>query len=208
MKKGILFDLDGTLWETTDITLNGINYICDKYNVEHVTKEQVCKCMGLQTEEAANIFFPGLDIDLACKIIDESIVYNADILNEIGGNVYPNVCNTIVDLSNDYDLYIVSNTNNPKYIESFINKANLKEYFKDYIAAAQLKIPKSEAIKKIIKDHNIAKAVYVGDTIKDKESAELANIPFIYAEYGFGDINHDISIKDLSGLKNIISTVL
>ena len=103
---------------------------------------------------------------------------------------------------------IVSNTNNPKYIESFINKAKLKEYFKDYIAAAQLKIPKSEAIKKIIKDHNIDKAVYVGDTIKDKESSELANIPFIYAEYGFGDINHDISIKDISGLKNIISTVL
>lgn len=208
MNKGILFDLDGTLWETTDITLNGINYICDKYKVHHVTREQVCKCMGLQTEEAANIFFSDLELDLACKIIDESIEYNSDILNEEGGNIYNNVYNTIVNLSNKYDIYIVSNTNNPKYIESFLNKSNLKDNIKGYIAAAQLKIPKSEAIKKIIKDYNIAKAVYVGDTIKDKESASEANIPFIYAEYGFGDIKEELSIKDISELEDLILTVL
>ena len=43
--------------------------------------------------------------------------------------------------------------------------------------------------------NNIDKAVYVGDTILDKEAADLAGIPFVFASYGFGNVkNPDYSI--------------
>ena len=37
-----------------------------------------------------------------------------------------------------------------------------------------------------MKRNDIKRAIYVGDTIKDKKAAEYANIPFVYASYGFG----------------------
>ncbi len=33
MKKGIIFDLDGTLWEVTNITYKSVNEIIKKYNL-------------------------------------------------------------------------------------------------------------------------------------------------------------------------------
>ena len=34
MKKGILFDLDGTLWEVTDRTYESVNEITKKYGLK------------------------------------------------------------------------------------------------------------------------------------------------------------------------------
>ena len=38
--------------------------------------------------------------------------------------------------------------------------------------------------------NQIERAVYVGDTRKDQEACELAQVPFIYASYGFGEVDH------------------
>jgi phosphoglycolate phosphatase len=37
-----------------------------------------------------------------------------------------------------------------------------------------------------MKRNNFSKAIYVGDTQKDLDSARGAGIPFIHAAYGFG----------------------
>ncbi|GAA0337501.1 hypothetical protein GCM10008967_29700 [Bacillus carboniphilus] len=43
--------------------------------------------------------------------------------------------------------------------------------------------------------------VYVGDTIGDQKAANFAEIPFVYAEYGFGEVDqYDYSIKSLEDL--------
>ena len=63
-------------------------------------------------------------------------------------------------------------------------------------------------IKKIIENNNIEKAVYVGDTIKDKEASTYAGIPFIYANYGFGDLtNEKYYINGIKYLSNILDRV-
>lgn len=44
----------------------------------------------------------------------------------------------------------------------------------------------------------------MGNTIKNKEVAEIANIPFIYSSYGFGNLNeYDYKIDDISELLSI-----
>jgi len=41
---------------------------------------------------------------------------------------------------------------------------------------------------KIIERNQLKNAIYVGDTLGDAKSAIDANIPFIFARYGFGDV--------------------
>ena len=58
VKKGIIFDLDGTLWEVTDVTLDSVNKIAIKYSLEKVTKSTVRSVFGLNKEESSQKFFP------------------------------------------------------------------------------------------------------------------------------------------------------
>ena len=51
-------------------------------------------------------------------------------------------------------------------------------------------MPKSENIKLIIERNNLKNAIYVGDTELDMEAAFAAGIPFVFAEYGFGNANN------------------
>ncbi|MBQ7929822.1 MAG: HAD family hydrolase, partial [Clostridia bacterium] len=46
---------------------------------------------------------------------------------------------------------------------------------------------KAENIGEVIRRTHLLHPVYVGDTISDRNGADGAGIPFIYAKYGFGE---------------------
>ncbi len=208
MKNGLIFDLDGTLWEVIDSTFYSANVITKKYRLKEISKDIICKVFGLNRIEAAKMYFPSINLDESTKLIDEIALINIENLKKNGGNVYPNVKEVLNNLVSEYDLYIVSNTAEIEYIRAFLNTANVKEYFKDCIAASGFKNSKVDAIKKVINENRIDNAVYIGDTIIDYESAKANNIPFIQAKYGFGkDLNTKYSIKGIKELPNVLEKV-
>lgn len=183
---GIIFDLDGTLWEVADTTYKSVNEITRKYNLEEVTKETVCGTFGMNREEAAQNYFPHFKLDEALKLIDEIAVININNLKQYGGNLYSNLENTLIKLKEKYRLFIVSNTGEKEYIEAFLISSNLEKYFDAYIAASAMNISKAEGIKRIVSENDLEKAIYVGDTEKDLVSSNTAKMPFVHAKYGFG----------------------
>ena len=208
MKNSILFDLDGTLWEVIESTYKSVNIIANKYSLKEISRETICKVFGLNKEESAKLYFPYMELNESIKLTDEIAVINIENLKKNGGNVYPNVKEVLSILSEKFDLYIVSNTSEIEYIRAFLKSANVKEYFKDYIAASSLNISKTDAIKKVIADNKIEKAVYVGDTRIDLEAAYKNNIPFVYAKYGFGkSINTNYSINEINELPNVLKLI-
>lgn len=208
MMRGIIFDLDGTLWEVIDSTLESANIIARKYNIPKISKNTICNVFGLNKVDSAKLYFPNVKPELRLKLMDEIAVLNIDNLKQNGGNVYKNLEETLIKLQNSYEMYIVSNTAETEYIEAFLESSNLKKYFKEWIAASSLNISKGEAIKKVIKENGIEKAIYVGDTIKDLEAANIANITFIQARYGFGEkLDTKYYINDISELPNIVKKI-
>jgi len=70
-------------------------------------------------------------------------------------------------------------------------------------------IDKGENIKIIIQRNELKKAVYVGDTIGDLEAANYADTPFIYASYGFGQLNDvKYSINNISDINRIVCNII
>ena len=201
MKKNVIFDLDGTLWDTKEATYKAFNNIFRKYNYGEVSLQKVYDNFGNNRQQSIEHFLPSIDFDLANKILDEVDDEIMRLLKEDGGNIYNGVDEVLNKLYKEYELYIVSNNAHKGYIEIFIKSGNYERYFKDYIAASELKISKGDAIKKIINDNIINEAVYIGDTNKDMEAAAIANIPFIQCLYGFGnDLNCKYKIEDISKL--------
>ena len=203
-----IFDIDGTLCDTVDITYESINEILKKHNInKKVDLQSVKQAQGMIKEEFAEYCMPFLSKNLREDLLTEADKLKYLKIHKGSIEIYDRVKEIIIELSRDYYISIVSNCDSG-YIESIINKIGISEYVKDYIAASALNISKADAIEKIIKRNNIKKAIYVGDTLLDKNSSEKARVDFIFAEYGFGKIsNTEYKIKRFSELPSKIKQI-
>ena len=215
MNKAIIFDLDGTLWQVINETTFSANEIAKKYNQNAISVETVCHVFGKNRLDASKLYFPTLEENQALSYTEEIEHFNNNYLLKNGGTLYDNVVDTIKDLSTDFDLYIVSNTAENSYIQAFLFNSGLNELFSGYIASGNVfknldsTVAKAEGIKKVILENNIEKAIYVGDTLIDLNSSKLANIPFVWAKYGFGkDLDANYTINNIKELINISKQIL
>lgn len=114
--------------------------------------------------------------------------------------LYPNVKETIRKLSERHRVFIVSNCQ-AGYIELFLRKTGLEDCVTDMECYGNNGNSKGENIRLLAERNHIEDAVYVGDTKGDYEATVYAGIPFIFAEYGFGDVPEStMRIKDFSEL--------
>lgn len=199
---GIIFDLDGTLWDSTKIEFQAINDVINKeYDITPITIEELKNVMGYPMPEAAKTLFKNVDISIGVEILEKSGALMDQYLQEHKANLlYYNVKETIMSLSKNYRLFIVSNCKDG-YIETFMQSQNLTNIFQDYESNGRTNLTKGENIKLIIERNKLNNAIYVGDTIKDKQAADCAKIPFIYASYGFGKVEqYDYKIDEIGEL--------
>ena len=58
MKKGIIFDIDGTLWNATEAVKEGWNKSFKMHGLPLVTAERIDSLMGKTGEQIRNAMFP------------------------------------------------------------------------------------------------------------------------------------------------------
>ncbi len=201
----IIFDLDGTLWNTVDSCLKATSFVKEEHSdiTRDVTREQIESAMGKTSDDIINIYYGYLPREKGEEYATEAFNKNVENLLKEGGRLYPNTRETIMKLSKKYKLFIVSNCVKG-YIESFLKTSGLKDYFDDYESYGNTLLSKGENIKLVIERNNLKSPIYVGDTSGDMEGAKIADIPFVYAAYGFGKVeSFDYKINDISELLDL-----
>jgi len=183
----IIFDLDGTLWDSTanvalawQHALNQVDYLN-----EDMTVDRVRSITGMTYDAIFDKLFPGLSDEQRKEVQALCAVSELEILHKKGGELYPELEETLQYLGAKYKLYIVSNCQSG-YIEVFLDLNNMHPYFLAHQCFGTKGNPKADNIKDIVTDHNLQAPVYVGDTMGDYTSATKAGVPFIFASYGFG----------------------
>ena len=201
----IIFDLDGTLWETIDATYEAANIITEKYaELKPISKETIIKGMGLSTLENATNYIPYIPAEKSLKYVKEISQKTSEIINENNVVIYEGVIETLKKLSKNYKLGIITN-NRDEYAKAFLNITKLNEYFTDYMGAASYNITKGEAIKEMVKKYKEKENYYVGDIKKDQEATMYAGIKFIHSKYGFEpNLKSEQSIEKIQDLPKII----
>lgn len=204
----IIFDLDGTLWNTTATTLEAAREISKKYDeLKEITLSQVQSGMGLSEKENAKNYMPYLEEDKGIYYLRMIDSLNREKIAKEGATIYDGVKDTIKDLSKNYSLGIVTNSWDD-YARTFLKLSKLEEYFTDYIGAASYGISKGEAIKRIIEKNGNEKSIYVGDIEKDMIAANEAGATFIHAKYGFGpNVECKYHILDIKNLEKVIENM-
>ena len=211
MKKGIIFDMDGTLWDSAEQVAESWNVVLEKEYPEvsvRITKEDMYRVMGKTMDVIADILFPEEEKNRRGEILDHCGKYEIQYLREHGGVLYPHVEETFQKLGKDYDLYIVSNCQKG-YIEAFLEYYNLGQYIKDTECYGNTGCKKGDNIKLLVARNQLKEAVYVGDIEGDYQSSKEAGIKFIHAAYGFGTISDKVpEIAAFSELPEVVKTVL
>ncbi|MGV2941692.1 HAD family hydrolase [Mesobacillus sp. LC4] len=201
----IIFDLDGTIWDPIDTVLSAWNGVIRKSNLinSELTRMDFEGTMGLQMNEISRKLFSTLNDTERQNLVKELCEVEQSLLEENGGVLFHNVENVLKELSQKYKLYIVSNCQDG-YIEAFYKSHRLEKYFLDFENPGRTGLSKGENINLVIERNNLSSPVYVGDTQGDLEAARFAKIPFIYAEYGFGQVSeYDMKIKSFEELLRV-----
>ena len=189
MKQGILFDLDGTLWDSAQAVVDSWNEIIETLPDFHklITNEDMCQLMGKTMDDIAYTYFNTVSKERALEILQVCMDHENDYIEQHGGVLFPGLEDVLKELSEKYDLFIVSNCQ-LGYIEAFLSYHKLGKYFKDTECYGRTKRCKGDSIAILLGRQDLEQAVYVGDIEGDFISATQAGLPFIHAAYGFGKV--------------------
>ena len=145
---------------------------------------------GKTMKVIADNLFPDADEATKALLMKKCCVYEHEALEENEETLlYPAVVETIKELAQRHRLFIISNCQTG-YIELFMKKAGVEAYIEDWECFGDTGKVKGENIRLLMERNKLAGAVYVGDTQGDYEATQLARIPFIFAQYGFGSVEN------------------
>lgn len=184
---GILFDLDGTLWDAVEGICRGWNDGFVECGLEpRLTVPQLRAYMGLLMEDIAARILPEIG-DPAARMAVMEVCYRHQLayLAEHGGTLYPGVEETLAALAERFPLCIVSNCQDG-YIQCFLKAHGLERYFTDFECPGRTGQAKAGNIRLVAERNGFRAPVYVGDTQGDCDAAHAAGVPFLHAAYGFG----------------------
>ncbi len=209
-KKGIIFDMDGTLWDSAEGVAKSwtrvVNKEYDKNRV--ITVEEIHGVMGKTMDKIAEILFPELAEDPRLDLLEKCCEDENAYLREYGGVLYPELEKTLAELQKEYHLYIVSNCQSG-YIEAFLDHYGFWKYFSDIECYGNNGLQKGENIRRLADRNGLTDAVYVGDIQGDYDATMEAGLQFIHAAYGFGTIAQRTPvIHRFDELLTVIKTVL
>ena len=203
-KKGIIFDMDGTVWDSSGNVAKSWTVKVHEagFTDETITKEDIQRVMGKPMDVIADTLFTytekGPERD-ALRTACEN--YENEYLRANGGILYDKVLETWAELKKmGYHIYIVSNCQEG-YIESFLSFYNIaygnpEDLVEDIECYGNNFLQKDENIRLMAERNGLTAACYVGDIQSDYDATVKAGFPFIHARYGFGSINAEVPYID------------
>ena len=201
--ESLIFDIDGTLWDSRALVAEGYNIQLRREGLDHlcVDAETLRPLFGKVMTEIADVLFPDFPLPERYELMDRCMKTENDYLfaNEcrIG---YPGVKETLAELAKRHRIFIVSNSQRG-YPELCIEKLGLGDYVLGHMCFGDTGTSKGKTIRTLMARHGIENAVYIGDTQGDLEACREAEVPFIFCAYGLGQADSwDARIEKISDL--------
>ncbi len=193
----VIFDLDGTLWDSGDSVAESWNIVIQRAGLDiSLTGDDIRRNMGKTMNDIADDLFAALPAEERYALARRCEVFENSYIEEHGGILFEGVRETLEKLHRDgVSMSIVSNCQEG-YIPAFLVSMDMGRYFDDYEEWGRSGLLKADNIRLVMERNGADKAVYVGDIQKDADASARAGVPCIWAAYGFGHIDKPAGVLD------------
>ena len=191
--KVIAFDMDGTLFDNSDILIDSYRKTVIDFKKESGIKDvkfpsdkEIFNVIGLPPLGIFKGLMPEVDesfCSLMLKIFNRNLVLG---IESGGGKLYPGVKQVLSTLYSDRYRLIMASNGAFNYIEAIFRTHEIGKYFYEPIKVVDEVVihDKSELVKSYLSEIKYSAAIMVGDRETDRDAAISNSIPFIGCSYG------------------------
>ena len=201
--ESLIFDIDGTLWDSRALVAEGYNIQLRKEGLERLctNAEALKPLFGKVMTEIGDALFGEFPPEIRYPLMERCMATENAYLQENPCRIgYPGVRETLEALKKTHRLFIVSNSQQG-YPELCIRKLGLEGLIEGHLCFGDTGTDKGTTIRRLMERWGISSAAYVGDTQGDMEATYAAGLPFIWADYGFGEpTKYDLRISAFRAL--------
>ena len=174
----VIFDCDGVMFDSRQANVNFYNHLLERFDLPPMDeKETTFVHMATGTESVRHIFRNTGYFEKA-EAYRMQMDYSPFIQDML---IEPGLKPLLEHLKTEYRLAVATNRSNT--IQEVLKQNGLTDFFDIVISSLDVKYPKPhpECLLKILDFFGLpnTKAVYIGDSSVDYETAEAAKVPFI-----------------------------
>lgn len=217
MLQSIIFDMDGTLFQTDKIlelsledTFNHLRSLNKWDSVTPIDKYR--EIMGVPLPKVWEALLPNHSIEVREQVDAYFLERLIENIKSGKGALYPNLQEVFCYLKeNNYSIYIASN-GLTEYLKAIVHYYNLDNWVTETFSIQQIQtLDKGDLVKTIIEKYDIKKAAVVGDRLSDINAAKNNELIAIGCNFDFAQEDEltqaDFVIDDLIELKTILSKI-
>lgn len=198
--------MDGTLIDSGNIISNTINYVRVNIGLNPLEKNDILESLNNPDINSAKYFYEVDDFTEQHSILFNEY-YNKNCLSDIV--LYDGIENMLDILSKKGYILSVATNGSFDYANRMLNHLKIDNYFDMIVGANCVKNPKPhpDMLLKIMNNLKIDKdnTIMVGDSLKDIQSANNANINSFLVNWGFSNHNKEDALLTVDELvKNIL----
>lgn len=187
--KYIIFDFDGTLFNSRVGIVGGVKFALDYLNIEHPNEEVLTSFIGPPLIYSFKKHFNFTD-----DIAETAVIKLREYYNEKGALesiAYEGIENLLKALRSKNVKIGIATAKPTVYAHHILEYNDWSHYF-DTVRGSDLEgelFPKEKTIGEVLADFNVYEkqdAIMIGDTIYDIKGAQEKGIDSIAVDYGFG----------------------
>ncbi len=203
LKKLIIFDMDGTLVDSSITIVNAINYVRSKLNLEEMPRELILAKVNDPDLNPARFFYEAENFSSEHEAWFSEYYTNH---HEKELELYDGIDNLLKELKEKgYKLAIATNAYRDSTLQS-LGYLNVVDYF-DSIACYDdvgRGKPAPDMLEKNLEDLKLTakEALFIGDSERDLLAAQTLKMDYLMVNWGFSD--YDDAIHSVDALKEKI----
>lgn len=182
----IIFDMDGTLVDSSFAMTQSVNYVRAKLGLAPIHKEELEYYINQPDQNLPRIFYNTQEYDPNHRSLFREH-YMATSTQSI--TLYPDVKEMLAFMKERAILCVATNASD-YFARHMLEHLNIVHYFQGIVGANNVPEPKPnpQMLELLMDNAGVMKerSMLVGDSIKDEQAAENADIPFIFAGWGYG----------------------
>ena len=200
----VIFDCDGVMFDSRQANINFYNHLLERYGLPLMNEDKVAFVHMNTADKSVRYIFDGTPFTDEAQAYRMQMDYTPFIRDMV---IEPGLKNLLGKLKPRVGLAVATNRSNT--IEEVLEQNGLSRFFDIVVSSLDVENPKPhpESVYKILDFFDIGpdRAVYVGDSLIDLDTAKAAEVCFI--AYGNGNLESHLSAGSMEEVEKVLTEI-